>query len=73
MKNIFFLTIYALSISFYGQTSEEYNNSGDAKFKSGDYRAALQDYNKAIGLNPKYAYLSLRLFYYSRNELILRV
>jgi len=38
----------------YAQTVEEYFNSGKAKYKLKDYRGAIQDYNKAIELNPKY-------------------
>lgn len=32
---------------------KEYFESGMAKNKSGDYKSAIQDYNKAIELNPK--------------------
>ncbi len=38
----------------YAQTVEDYFNSGKAKYKLKDYKGALQDFNKAIELNPKY-------------------
>jgi len=34
------------------QTAEEYHNKGNAKVNLGDYRGAIQDYSKAIELNP---------------------
>ncbi len=37
------------------KTGEEHFYSGVEKANSGDYQGAIEDYNKAIELNPKYA------------------
>jgi tetratricopeptide (TPR) repeat protein len=37
------------------QTAEEYYTRGNAKGELGDYRSAIQNYNKAIQLKPNYA------------------
>ncbi|HEX7413225.1 MAG TPA: OmpA family protein, partial [Bacteroidia bacterium] len=37
------------------KTAEDYYNRGNAKHEVGDFRGAIEDYNKAIELNPKYA------------------
>ncbi len=39
----------------YAQTVEDYFNSGKAKYNLKDYRGTIQDYTKAIELNPNYA------------------
>ncbi len=39
----------------YAQTALEYNNQGDTKYEKSDYKGALEDYSKAIKLDPKYA------------------
>jgi len=51
------LIIFCLLITTlgYSQTAEEYFNSGLKKGKSGDWVGAIQDYNKAIELNPNHA------------------
>jgi tetratricopeptide (TPR) repeat protein len=36
------------------KTAEDYFDSGTAKAELQDYRGAIQDYNKAIELNPNY-------------------
>ena len=56
MKNIFLAIVLLVSISFFtnAQTSIEYNNSGSSKYKLEDYRGAIQDYNKAIELDPEF-------------------
>jgi len=50
-----FITILA-----YSQTAEDYFNSGIAKNQLQDYRGAIQDFTKAIELNPNFtvAYFS---------------
>ena len=40
----------------YAQTVEDYFNSGKAKSNLEDYRGAIQDYTKAIELNPNHTY-----------------
>ncbi len=39
----------------YAQTAEDYFKSGNTKYDLKDYKGAIQDYTKAIELNPKYA------------------
>ena len=58
MKITFNLTLISLLIGtgIFAQTEIPTSfNSGNAKSELGDYRGAIQDYNKAIELNPKYA------------------
>ena len=40
---------------FTSERAEIYFNRGSAKAKSGDQKQAMDDYNKAISLNPVYA------------------
>ena len=47
-----FLALYP-NMSSKCQTSEEYNSSGVAKEKLGDYRGAIASYSLAINTNPK--------------------
>ena len=62
MKVIFVLILFfSLFISCQNQTAETYNNRGIAKVSLQDYSGAISDYNKAIEINPKYAYV-----YYAR-------
>jgi tetratricopeptide (TPR) repeat protein len=37
------------------QSAVNYNNQGVAKFRSGDNYGAIQDYDRAISINPKYS------------------
>ena len=55
IKTITPLIIFCLFITTlaYSQTAEDYFNSGIAKYNLKDYSGAIQDYNKAIKLNPK--------------------
>jgi len=57
IKTITTLIIFCLFITtlVYAQTAEDYFNSGNDKEDLQDYRGAIQDYNKAIELNPNYA------------------
>lgn len=51
--NILTLLIILVTAGFaYAQTAEDYFNSGLAKFNLQDYRGAVEDYNRAIELNP---------------------
>jgi len=44
------------TLPIYAQNSaEEYFYSGVEKANSGDYKGAIEDYNKAIKVNPKYS------------------
>jgi len=45
----------------HAEIAEDYFYSGNTKYELKDYKGALQDYNKAIELNPNYA-----LAYYNR-------
>ena len=51
-KLILFLVVFNL-ITF-GQTAEEYNDKGIAKYNLKDYTGAIADFNKTIQLNPDY-------------------
>ena len=37
------------------KNAEYYNNLGNSKFDSSDFKGAIRDYNKAIEINPQYA------------------
>src|SRR3990167_1107130 len=39
----------------YAQTAEEYVNKGFARVDAGDDKGAMEDFTKAIGINPRYA------------------
>ncbi|WP_232200043.1 tetratricopeptide repeat protein [Synechococcus sp. CC9616] len=45
----------------YAQSAEDWNESGNAKFREGDYQGAIADYTKAIKINPRFG-----LAYYNR-------
>ena len=47
--------IFLFSYTTYSQTAEEYFNSGLEKMKNGDFSDAIEDYTKAIELDPNYA------------------
>ena len=51
------LIIFCLFITTlaYAKTAEDYFNSGLDKYDKQDYKGAIEDYNKAIELNPNYA------------------
>ena len=42
-------------INVNAQTSEGYFTAASIKHNAGDYKGAIKDYDKAIGLNPQYA------------------
>ena len=47
--------VFTVLLSFnntFAQTAEEYNDMGAHKSSNGDWRGAIDDYNKAIELNP---------------------
>ena len=52
MKNILFTLALLISFSSFGQTAEDYFQSGYDKNENGDYYGAISDYTKAIELNP---------------------
>ena len=55
MKKLLLLLISAISLNFYGQLAEDYYNKGFAKDEAGDYKGALTEYSKAIGLDSNFA------------------
>ena len=54
MKKLLLLLLFVPLISF-GQTAEEYFDSGFVKAKIADYYGAISDFTIAIELNPNYA------------------
>lgn len=50
---VFAITLF-FSIHCWGQTAEDYYNNGKQKIDSNDLKGALEEFNKAIGLNPNY-------------------
>tara|TARA_B110000003_G_scaffold13657_1_gene13552 strand:+ start:36 stop:335 length:300 start_codon:yes stop_codon:yes gene_type:complete len=56
MKKLILLLLFIPLVSF-GQTAEEYYQSGYDKDEAGDYKGAIADYTKAIEHtpNPNYA------------------
>ena len=55
-KSILLLLLLLIPVLALAQTAEEYFNRGVAKSDGlGDHKGAIQDYNKAIELNPNYA------------------
>jgi tetratricopeptide (TPR) repeat protein len=53
MKKLLLLLLFVPLISF-GQTAEEYFDSGFVKAKIADYYGAISDFTIAIELNPNY-------------------
>ncbi|ROL56058.1 tetratricopeptide repeat protein [Bacteroidetes/Chlorobi group bacterium Naka2016] len=55
-----FLLLLSIYLTFcylsFAQTAEEYFLRGNAKVEKGDFRAAIEDYTKAIQINPNYAW-----------------
>lgn len=58
---IYLLVIFLLSINLYSQTAEEYFERGYVKAHLKKYEEAIEDYTKAIAINPNYA-----MAYYNR-------
>jgi len=56
MKNIILLLLtFTISYCSYSQSdATDYIIKGNAKLKLKDYKGAMQDYNKAIDLDPEY-------------------
>jgi tetratricopeptide (TPR) repeat protein len=55
MKRIFFTIITVIIFpQVYCQTDQDYYKRGIAKSEAQDYKGAIVDYDKAIGINPKY-------------------
>jgi tetratricopeptide (TPR) repeat protein len=52
MKKILLPVLISLSTFGYSQTAEEYYKRDD-KANLGDYRGAIQDFNRAIELDPE--------------------
>ena len=51
-KSILLLFILLIPVLACSQTSEDFFEKGIAKSNLGDYKGAIQDYNKAIELDP---------------------
>ena len=70
MKKLFLILLIAPMVGF-GQTAKEYFNSGYNKAEAEDYNGAINDYNKAIGLDPNYsdAYINRAISKYYTNDL----
>jgi tetratricopeptide (TPR) repeat protein len=62
MKTLTFLLL-AFSLNCFSQIEEEFFNSGIKKNKAGDYQGAIEDYTKALEINPKNSYS-----YYNRGN-----
>ncbi|MDA9290214.1 tetratricopeptide repeat protein [bacterium] len=52
MKKILFTLALLISFVSFGQTAEEYFDSGYDKAKAKDHYGAIADYTKAIEINP---------------------
>ena len=52
MKNILFTLALLISFVSFGQTADEYFDSGYDKAEAKDYYGAIADYTKAIEINP---------------------
>ena len=52
MKNILHILALLISFSSFGQTADEYFNSGYYKDEAKDYYGAISDYTKAIEVIP---------------------
>ena len=61
MKKILFTLALLISFISFGQTADEYFDSGYDKAEAKDYYGAIADYTKAIEINPNDA-----LGYYNR-------
>ena len=55
MKKLLYILALLVSFSSFGQTAEEYLDSGVSKAEINDYYGAISDFNKAIELDPNYA------------------
>ena len=55
MKNILFALALLISFISFGQSADEYFDSGYDKAEAKDYYGAIADYTKAIEINPNYA------------------
>ena len=53
-KSILLLFILLIPVLAHAQTAEEYLDKGIAKGELGYYRGAIQDFNKAIEIDPNY-------------------
>ena len=52
MKFLFTFTICSLAFSIFGQTANDFLESGIKKHKNQDYKSAIKDYDKAIKSDP---------------------
>ncbi len=63
--------IYTMDIAANPRMAEAYNNRGNIYFKSGNFKQAIADYNKAVMLKPDLedAYYNLGFIYYKEGKL----
>ena len=54
MKAFLVVILFVLSLNFFGQTAEEFYKSGIKKGSLNDDKGAIEDYTKAIALNPNF-------------------
>ncbi len=66
-----FLTVLCIGVAACGPSAEELNTTGKEKLKNEDIEGALEDFNKAIEKDPKYAeaYLNRGFVYGNTGEL----
>lgn len=58
---LMFIGLFTVSTTVFGQSAQSFADMGWDKRVKGDYQAAIQDYNKAIALEPyKYHFYSQR-------------
>ena len=71
MKYLILTFALLISFSFFGQTAQDYFDSGAFKANSKDYYGAISNYNKAIKQNPNYAdaYYNRAMSKYFTNDL----
>ncbi len=67
-QSIIIFLLILIPVLALAQTAEEYFDKGLAKYNLGDYRGALQDFNKAIELDPNDANA-----YYNRSSAKIRL
>ncbi len=70
---VFFVVCIAAVMSVTAQTAESYNTAGIEKAEKGLYKEALDDFSKAIEINPQYAeaYFNRAMMYGQQGKITL--